>query len=352
MRSSRITRGRSRRATSLRCTRRRRFTFAEADLRTADLDPWFDGVEAVIHEAAMAGLMRSWTDLELYASCNILATNRLIEAATRAGVQRFVLASTSSVYGREALGAEDQPLEPSSPYGITKLASEKLVLAHITASGLPATIVRYFSIYGPRQRPDMAYHLFIEAMLDGQPITVFGDGEQTRSNTYIDDAVRGTILALQRGAVGGIYNLGGGRTISLNEAIALIAGHSGSSRSSTASRRARATSATRAPTSPGPATRSAMRRRWNLRRGCVARWPGTRDGAPVAGERGARRRSRGRPPGRSATMSFRSSTVERVSMYSMSRRSRSSKVIVPRPLTCHSPVIPGTTSSRSECHRS
>ncbi len=203
------------------------FTFAEADLRTADLDPWLDGVEAVIHEAAMAGLMRSWTDLELYASCNVLATNRLIEAATRAGVQRFVLASTSSVYGREALGAEDQPLEPSSPYGITKLASEKLVLAHITASGLPATIVRYFSIYGPRQRPDMAYHLFTEAMLDGRPITVFGDGEQTRSNTYIDDAVRGTILALQRGAVGGIYNLGGGKTISLNEAIALIAEHVG-----------------------------------------------------------------------------------------------------------------------------
>jgi UDP-glucuronate 4-epimerase len=203
------------------------FTFTELDLRTADLDAVVDGADAVIHEAAMAGLMRSWTDLELYASCNILATNRLIEAALRARVGRFVLASTSSVYGREAVGDEDRPLEPSSPYGITKLAAEKLVLAHSATSGLPGTIIRYFSIYGPRQRPDMAYHRFIEAMLDKEPITVFGDGEQSRSNTFIDDAVRGTILALERGEVGGIYNIGGGRTITLNEAIALIAGHLG-----------------------------------------------------------------------------------------------------------------------------
>ncbi len=203
------------------------FRFAEVDLRTADLDPWLDGADAVIHEAAMAGLMRSWSDLELYTSCNILATNRLIEACQRAAVGRFVLASTSSVYGREAVGAEDQPLEPSSPYGITKLACEKLVLAHVASSGFPGTIIRYFSIYGPRQRPDMAYHLFIEAMLDGRPITVFGDGQQTRSNTYVDDAARGTMLALERGKPGGIYNIGGGRTISLNDAIALIGSHVG-----------------------------------------------------------------------------------------------------------------------------
>jgi UDP-glucuronate 4-epimerase len=199
------------------------FRFVELDLRTDDLQGVLAGADAVIHEAAMAGLMRSWTDLELYASCNILATGRLIEAATAASVRRFVLASTSSVYGREAVGAEDSPLEPSSPYGITKLAAEKLVLAHVAASGFPGTIVRYFSIYGPRQRPDMAYHRFIEAMLDDEPLTVFGDGRQTRSNTYIDDAVRGTMLALERGAVGGIYNLGGGRTIALDEAIATIA---------------------------------------------------------------------------------------------------------------------------------
>jgi nucleoside-diphosphate-sugar epimerase len=203
------------------------FRFGEIDLRTDDLDPWLDGAEAVIHEAAMAGLMRSWTDLELYTSCNLIASNRLIEAARRAGVRRFVLASTSSVYGTEAVGDEDRPLEPSSPYGITKLAAEKLVLANVALHGFPATIIRYFSIYGPRQRPDMAYHLFTEALLDGRPITVYGDGEQTRSNTYIDDAVAGTILALERGATGGIYNIGGGRTISLNDAIGLLAEHVG-----------------------------------------------------------------------------------------------------------------------------
>ena len=203
------------------------FRFHEMDLRTGELEPCVEGADAIIHEAAMAGLMRSWTDLELYVSCNILATNRLIEAAMQAGVGRFVLASTSSVYGREAVGNEDRPLEPSSPYGITKLACEKLVLAHVAMSDFPATIIRYFSIYGPRQRPDMAYHRFIEAMLDGQPITVYGDGEQTRSNTYVSDAVRGTILALERGEAGGIYNVGGGRTISLNQAIESIAGHLG-----------------------------------------------------------------------------------------------------------------------------
>ena len=203
------------------------YRFGEVDLRTDDLDPWLDGADAVIHEAAMAGLMRSWTDLELYTSCNILATNRLIEAVRRTGVGRIVLASTSSVYGTEAVGDEDRPLEPSSPYGITKLAAEKLALAHVALHGLPATIIRYFSIYGPRQRPDMAYHKFIEAMLDRTSITVYGDGEQTRSNTFIDDAVTGTILALERGAIGGIYNIGGGRTISLNDAIAVIAGHLG-----------------------------------------------------------------------------------------------------------------------------
>ena len=115
----------------------------------------------------MAGLMRSWTDLELYTSCNILATNRLIEAAERArrpAVRRGL--DVVGVRHSRRSGTRTAPLEPSSPYGITKLAAEKLVLAHVALSGFPATIIRYFSIYGPRQRPDMAYHRFIEAMLD------------------------------------------------------------------------------------------------------------------------------------------------------------------------------------------
>ncbi|MGH2427389.1 MAG: NAD-dependent epimerase/dehydratase family protein [Candidatus Limnocylindria bacterium] len=200
-----------------------RFEFAEVDLRSDPLDEALDGVEAVINEAAMAGLMRSWTDLDGYVGCNVLGLQRLIDAARRAGVRRFIQASTSSVYGENAVGDEAQPLVPVSPYGISKLAAEHLVLAHVQAFGFPAAVLRYFSIYGPRQRPDMAFHIFIEALLDQQPIVIFGDGRQSRSNTYVSDCVRGTIDALEGAEVGGIYNIGGGQEITLCDALELIA---------------------------------------------------------------------------------------------------------------------------------
>jgi nucleoside-diphosphate-sugar epimerase len=199
------------------------FTFHELDLRTDPLVPALDRVEAVIHEAAMPGLPRSWQDVEAYLDCNVLGVARLLEACRTVGVGRFLHASTSSVYGLEAVGDETMPLRPISPYGVTKLAAEHLILAHVQTFGFPAVIVRYFSIYGPRQRPDMAYHRFIEALLDGRPITVFGDGEQTRSNTFITDAVEGTLRALEGGRVGEIYNIGGGESLTVNGAIATIA---------------------------------------------------------------------------------------------------------------------------------
>lgn len=202
---------------------RRRFSFVERDLRTDRLDDVVAGVDVVINEAAFAGLPRSWTEVDTYVACNVLALERLVTASLAAGVARFVQASTSSVYGARAVGAEDQPTVPISPYGISKLAAEHLLLAHVTAHGLPATIVRYFSIYGPRQRPDMAYHRFIEALRAGRPITVFGDGLQSRSNTYVGDAVAGTIGAMEHGEVGAVYNIGGGELLTLNEAIAIIA---------------------------------------------------------------------------------------------------------------------------------
>ena len=200
-----------------------RFTFAELDLRTDPLDDYLDGVDAVVNEAAMAGLMRSWSDLDLYVSCNIIGLHRLIEASRRAGVSRFVQASTSSVYGRDAVGDETQPTRPVSPYGVTKLAAEQLLGAHVANSGFPAIILRYFSVYGPRQRPDMAYNIFIDAMLTGRPITVYGDGLQSRSNTFVADCVRGTIDALTHAEVGEVYNIGGGQEITLREAVELIA---------------------------------------------------------------------------------------------------------------------------------
>lgn len=198
------------------------FTFHELDLRTADLRPIVDGADAIIHLAAMPGLAQSWVDVDAYISCNLTATHRIVEAALAARVPRFLHASTSSVYGSEAVGDETSPTRPISPYGVTKLAAEHLVLAYTRTHGLPASIVRYFSIYGPRQRPDMGYHLFIEAMLDGRPITVFGDGEQSRTNAFIDDAVRGTIAALDGAAIGEVYNIAGSAEITLNDAIATI----------------------------------------------------------------------------------------------------------------------------------
>jgi UDP-glucuronate 4-epimerase len=199
-----------------------RFEFHEIDLRDGALDEVLSGADAIVNQAAMAGLMRSWEDLESYVGCNILGLQRLIEAARRAGVGRFVQASTSSVYGRDAVGDEAQATRPVSPYGVTKLAAEHLLLGPAAAFDLPVVILRYFSVYGPRQRPDMAYHIFIDAVLRGEPITVYGDGEQSRSNTYIADCVRGTIAALHEARTGEIYNLGGGEEITLVRAIELI----------------------------------------------------------------------------------------------------------------------------------
>jgi UDP-glucuronate 4-epimerase len=197
------------------------FRFCELDLRTDALEPALDGVEVVINQAAMAGLMRSWTDFDSYVTCNVIGLNRLVEAAR--GVTRFVHISTSSVYGTEAVGDEDTATRPTSPYGVTKLAAEKLLLAQVAVHGFPATILRYFSIYGPRQRPDMAYHIFTESLMDGQPITVYGDGLQSRSNTYVSDAVAGTIAAIDGARIGEVYNIGGGQELGLLEAIGIIA---------------------------------------------------------------------------------------------------------------------------------
>lgn len=198
------------------------FTFVEADLRTADLVPLLDGISVVHHEAAMAGLLRSWTEFDGYMTCNLLATQRLLAASVAAGVRHFVHASTSSVYGREASGDETTPLRPVSPYGVTKLAAENLVQAYGANFGLPYTILRYFSIYGPRQRPDMGYYIFIDALLHNRPITVFGDGEQTRGNTFVADCIEANLLAMAHGPTEDVFNIGGGSQVSANQVIHLL----------------------------------------------------------------------------------------------------------------------------------
>jgi nucleoside-diphosphate-sugar epimerase len=200
------------------------FTFHEVDLRTDDLAPVLEGVEVVFHVAAQAGLLRSWQEFESYMTCNVLATQRLLEAAAQARVAHFLQVSTSSVYGRFATGDETAPVAPISPYGITKLAAEHLCHAYAANFGLPVTILRLFSVYGPRQRPDMGYNIFIRALLNDQVITVDGDGTDSRSNTYVRDCVEGLILAFEQPehSAGETFNIGGGQEVSVNQVLEIL----------------------------------------------------------------------------------------------------------------------------------
>jgi UDP-glucuronate 4-epimerase len=193
----------------------------ELDLKTDDLGP-LGTFDVVVNQAAMAGLTKAWDNLDLYITNNLMALDRLLGHARSVGVSQFVQISTSSVYGRMAEVAEDGPTEPFSPYGMSKLAAEKLGLAYFTNFDFPFTALRYFSVYGPGHRPDMAYHRFLVASRDHTPITIYGDGEQRRTNTYVDDCVQGTISAIDKAKPGEVYNISGTQSYSLNEALDLI----------------------------------------------------------------------------------------------------------------------------------
>jgi len=199
----------------------------QLDLRTGDLGQLPRDITHVINEAAMPGLGLSWSNFELYSSCNLSATARLLDASREWDIERFVQISTSSVYGTNAVGDESLETAPVSPYGATKLAAEHLALAHWRDSGIPVTILRYFSVYGPGQRPDMAYRKFISRALAGEPIDRYGSGEQSRSNTYIEDCVAVTISAMHNSQPGEIYNIAGAAERSLNEALGIIENHIG-----------------------------------------------------------------------------------------------------------------------------
>jgi nucleoside-diphosphate-sugar epimerase len=201
-----------------------RFEFLELDLRTDSLESALEGCDTVIHLAAMPGLRRSWSEFELYSSCNVNGTQRLLDAAHRSSVKHFIYGSTSSVYGKEAVGAESAELAPASPYGITKLAAENLCRAYEMNFDLPVTILRLYSVYGPRQRPDMAYTILIDCLLKSMPFTRLGTGEQTRSNTFVKDCVEGIRLAADKPdrSIGETFNIGGGEVVSLNEVITIL----------------------------------------------------------------------------------------------------------------------------------
>jgi nucleoside-diphosphate-sugar epimerase len=199
------------------------YRFARVDLRCDDLAEVVAGAEVIFHLAAMPGLAESWIDFDRYASCNIQATQRLLEAIRKMSPrpQKLVYASTSSVYGRFASGDETLPTRPVSPYGVTKLAAEHLCRAYGEAYGLNFVALRYFSVYGPRQRPDMAYHRFMKALLRDEPITLYGDGLQVRGNTYVGDCVEATIKAVEA-IPGEVYNVGGGEAVNMLDILAKL----------------------------------------------------------------------------------------------------------------------------------
>jgi nucleoside-diphosphate-sugar epimerase len=201
------------------------FAFIETSIQDADLPTLLEGVTHVFHLAAQAGVRKSWgRDFQVYTSHNVDATQRLLEACVNRPIHRFVYASSSSLYGDNVSipMREDALPQPVSPYGVTKLAAEQLGYLYHVNHGVPSTALRYFTVYGPRQRPDMAFHRFIRASIDGAPITLYGDGEQTRDFTYVADAVAATIGAGDRGVPGRAYNVGGGSRVSMNQVIEII----------------------------------------------------------------------------------------------------------------------------------
>ena len=201
------------------------FTFQELDLVDADLRSTLRGARVVYHLAGQPGVRPSWGEqFDRYVRDNILATQRLLEALKESPLDRLVFAGSSSVYGdAEMFPTKESALpRPVSPYGVTKLAAEHLALLYAKNFGLPVVSVRYFTVYGPRQRPDMAFALFMQALVDGEPIEIFGDGEQSREFTYVADAVEGTIKAATADVVGEVFNLGGGSRVTVNRVLATL----------------------------------------------------------------------------------------------------------------------------------
>ena len=201
------------------------FRFVESTIQAADLDGLLDGVTHVFHLAAQAGVRKSWgRDFAVYTRQNVEATQVLLEAAVGKPIEKLVYASSSSVYGDGvALPMREDVLpRPLSPYGVTKLAAENLCILYHVNHQVPTVSLRYFTVYGPRQRPDMGFNRFIRASLADQAIALFGDGGQTRDFTFVQDAVEATIAAGLKGGAGRVYNIGGGSRVSINQVLELL----------------------------------------------------------------------------------------------------------------------------------
>ena len=202
------------------------FTFLDVPVQRADLDSLLRNATHVFHLAAQAGVRKSWgREFDEYLTQNVEATQVLLEACVGRPLTRMVYASSSSVYG-DAVSIpmrEDGLPQPLSPYGVTKLAAEQLCHLYFANHGVPTVSLRFFTVYGPRQRPDMAFYRFLNAGMAGRPVVVYGDGEQTRDFTYVSDIVAATLAAADQGAPGGVYNVGGGSRVSVNHVLDLVA---------------------------------------------------------------------------------------------------------------------------------
>lgn len=202
------------------------FTFIEADIGAMDTDALLRGVEWIFHQAAQAGVRSSWgKEFDLYTRHNILVSQRLLESAKGSKtLKKFIYASSSSVYGDAETFPTREELTPKplSPYGVSKLAAEHLMMLYAKEFAVPTVSLRYFTVYGPRQRPDMAFHRFIRAGLTGEQITIYGTGEQMRDFTFIDDIVTANINAAKSDTKGVIYNLGGGTNATVNSVLEIL----------------------------------------------------------------------------------------------------------------------------------
>lgn len=203
---------------------KKRFQFIGQDLLNCDLAELLRGVSHVFHLAGQPGVRASWgREFTRYTENNITATQLLLEAAKGLPLEKFVYASTSSVYGDtdDLPMREDGLTRPVSPYGATKLAAEHLCHLYWKAFAVPTVSLRFFTVYGPRQRPDMFFHLFMRALRRGEEVPLFDDGEQTRDFTFCQDIVDGVVAAAMYPGKGEVFNLGGGSEVSLLDAIAL-----------------------------------------------------------------------------------------------------------------------------------
>jgi UDP-glucuronate 4-epimerase len=202
-----------------------RFTLYPIDLLTADLEKLLENVEIIYHLAAIPGVRSSWgKDFGPYVTNNIVVTQRLLEAIKNKPLIKFVYASTSSVYGeKHGKVTENTHLSPLSPYGITKLTGEHLCNVYHKSYNIPIVTLRYFTVYGPRQRPDMAFHRFITQILKDEPLTIFGDGTQSRDFTFISDCVEGTAAIINKNnVIGQTINIGGQERATVNEVVSMI----------------------------------------------------------------------------------------------------------------------------------